>query len=98
MFGMLASSGVPKLSVTNVCVAVAASPPARYQRRYRSLPSESSKLLPKIQRKSMLPMMCSQLPCMNVDGKAPSYHDPAALTACEPTQGPSPRHGEDPYS
>ena len=27
-------------------------------------------LLPKIQRKSMLPMMCNQLPCMNIEVNA----------------------------
>src|SRR5262245_39131154 len=38
MLGMLASAGVPKCSVTSVCVAVAASPASRYQIRKRTRP------------------------------------------------------------
>ena len=74
IFGMLASRTVPKVSVTKVCSAVAAIPAARYQSRNRTLPSASSTLLPKIQRNSMLPMMCSQLPCMNIELNVPSHH------------------------
>ena len=46
-----------------------------YQKKKRTRPSESSMLLPKIQRKSMFPMMCSQLACMNIEVKTPSYQD-----------------------
>ena len=38
-------------------------------RRNRSRPIESSMLLPKIHRNSMLKMMCSQPPCMNIEVK-----------------------------
>ena len=74
MFGMLASVTLPAVSVITVCSAVAASPAAIYQTKKRTLPSASSTLLPKIQRKSMLPRMCSQLACMNIELNAPSYH------------------------
>ena len=50
-----------------VCTAVATRPPAMYQRRKRTLPSASSTLFPKIHRNSMLKMMCSQPPCMNIE-------------------------------
>ena len=53
--------------------AVAATPAARYQSRKRTFPSASSTLLPKIQRNSMLPRMCSQPPCMNIDVNTLSY-------------------------
>ena len=36
-------------------------------------PIESSTLLPKIHRNSMLPPRCSRLPCMNIDVKAVSH-------------------------
>ena len=64
-------------SVTTVCGAIAASPAARYQTRNRTLPMASSTLLPKIQRKSMLPRMCSQLACMNIQVNTPSYQGSA---------------------
>jgi len=42
----------------------------------------SSTLLPKIQRKSMLPPMWSQLPCMNIDVNAvTSQPSPTAVPA-----------------
>ena len=44
-----------------------------YQKKKRTCPSASSMLLPKIQRKSMLPRMCSQPACMNIAVKTPSY-------------------------
>src|SRR5438105_9539344 len=72
--GTLASCSEPQWSVTQVCAAVAASPAATYQQKKRTRPSASSTLLPKIQRKSMLPMMCDQLACMNIELNAPSYH------------------------
>ena len=37
-------------------------------------------LFPKIQRKSMLPRMCSQLACMNIPVKTPSYQGSGCTT------------------
>ena len=71
MFGMLAARTPANASVTTVCAAIAATPAARYQTRKRTVPSASSTLLPKIQRKSMLPRMCSQLACMNIPVNTP---------------------------
>src|SRR5919198_832903 len=44
MFGMLASCGPPHCRVTNVCSAVAAIPPTRYQNKKRTWPRASSTL------------------------------------------------------
>ena len=74
MFGMLAAGTPANSSVTNVCTAIATIPAARYQKRKPTWPSASSMLLPKIQRKSMLPRMWIQPPCMNIDVNVPSYH------------------------
>jgi hypothetical protein len=72
-FGMLACSAPAKSSVTHVCRAVAAIPPAMYQKKKRTDPSASSTLFPKIQRKSMFPARCSRPPCMNIEARAPRY-------------------------
>ena len=40
---------------------------------YFTAPIESSTLLPKIHRNSMLPPRWSRLPCMNIDVKAVSH-------------------------
>ena len=70
---MLAPAASVKASVTKVCSPAAAIPAAMYQTRKRMCPNASSTLLPKIQRNSMLPAMCSQLPCRNIELKTPSY-------------------------
>src|SRR4051794_8435973 len=89
MFGMLASPGDPKASVTIVCVAVAARPAARYQKRNLTRPSDSSMLFPKIQRKSMLPRMCAHDACMNIEVNAPSYQGSGWICGVTGTwQGP----------
>src|SRR4051794_4895766 len=97
MFGMLASCVVPKCRVTTDCVAIAATPAARYQSRKRTLPSASSTLLPKIQRKSMFPRMCSQPPCMNIDVNVLSSHPRLCATAwpfsTTRSHGPWTEHG-----
>src|SRR5437764_6710853 len=91
MFGMLASAAPPNCSVTKVCNAVAATPPRRYQTRKRTLPSASSTLFPKIQRKSMLPRMWIQLACMNIELKTVSTS--SWWWRAMPTQGPSTSQG-----
>jgi hypothetical protein len=92
MFGMLASRTVPNVRVTKVWSAVAATPAARYQSRNRTLPRASSMLFPKIQRNSMLPRMCTQLPCRNIEVNVPSHHDRCWVKTWLPTwmlsQGP----------
>jgi len=94
MFGMLASSVLPNPSVIADCTAIAAMPAARYQKTKRSGPIASSTLLPKIHRKSMFPTMCSQLACMNMPVKTPSYHGSGCTANWTGTwHGPSIVHG-----
>ena len=77
MFGMLAPDFDANSSVMKVWSALAAMPAARYQKTNFTEPIASSTLLPKIHRNSMLPRMCSQLACMNMPVKTPSYHGSA---------------------
>ena len=91
MFGMLRSTSPANSIVTNDWSAVAESPAARYQRKKRTRPIASSTLLPKIQRKSMLPPMWIQLPCMNIDVNAPSYQG-RWWSAAPSTHGPETEH------
>ena len=77
--------------MTNVCAAVAATPASRYQMRNRTWPSASSTLLPKIQRKSMFPPMCTRPPCMNIELK--TVATTSWWRSAGPRHGPSIAHG-----
>ena len=92
MFGMLAALVPANSRVIAVCSANAARPAARYQARKPTEPIASSTLLPKIQRNSMFPRMCSQLACMNIPVKTPSYQGSAWKPGGR-RHGPSTAHG-----
>jgi len=62
----------PKLGTVEVgpaatCAAVAARHPGDRKRDYPRRPMRSSISGPKAHRKTMLPRICDQLPCMNID-------------------------------
>src|SRR5438477_285559 len=76
-----------------VCAKNPASPADRYQKKKGTGPSEPATLLPRNQRKSMCPPICSQLPCMNIEVKSPSYHERwSGGTSCG-SHGPASVHG-----